>query len=506
MELIRKLFLVIYPCVLILGMDAWGQTETYRQAKESYQKGRYFQAAQQFFVAGKEMSALEGRSDADITISLIHSKLYNSASYFFLKTLKQGSPQDKRRVVAHTAEIIERLGFDLIVDDLLEHTLLDYYQGANRDHFAYALGKDLFFKGSHAGASKLFRMVRSSSYLYPFAQFSLGATELQLNRTNQALLAFQECLKKVGSSQGGDAKVTAEEVSDLKNRCQSGIGKAHFQARSLNTSLEAYGDLEKKSWAWTNSLFEQAWVGYWGQDYNMALGKLVSYKSPILSFVLKPEIFVLRSMSYMKLCLWEDALKELQRFRLEYIKNGREVRRELKEHFTNLQYFWVKGKKASQKKIDTLDFSERLILPIIKSAKFRNLVAAEAGLEREYDAVRAFGDPRHPLTQFLREVLKWRSEKIAEDGGEMVLAQAYDFYRRLVTTANQMSYVRLEILSKFKEKIRKPLASNLERLRGAPFPNVSLDQYFWTFNGEFWGDELGDYVFALQSSCLAGGN
>jgi hypothetical protein len=26
-------------------------------------------------------------------------------------------------------------------------------------------------------------------------------------------------------------------------------------------------------------------------------------------------------------------------------------------------------------------------------------------------------------------------------------------------------------------------------------------QYFWTFNGEFWADELGDYVFSLKSEC-----
>ena len=26
-------------------------------------------------------------------------------------------------------------------------------------------------------------------------------------------------------------------------------------------------------------------------------------------------------------------------------------------------------------------------------------------------------------------------------------------------------------------------------------------QYFWSFNGEFWNDELGDYVFGLESEC-----
>jgi hypothetical protein len=32
-------------------------------------------------------------------------------------------------------------------------------------------------------------------------------------------------------------------------------------------------------------------------------------------------------------------------------------------------------------------------------------------------------------------------------------------------------------------------------------PSLKDNQYFWQFNGEFWADELGDYVFALRPEC-----
>ena len=32
-------------------------------------------------------------------------------------------------------------------------------------------------------------------------------------------------------------------------------------------------------------------------------------------------------------------------------------------------------------------------------------------------------------------------------------------------------------------------------------PSRRDDQYYWSFNGEFWNDELGDYVFGLESQC-----
>jgi hypothetical protein len=64
-----------------------------------------------------------------------------------------------------------------------------------------------------------------------------------------------------------------------------------------------------------------------------------------------------------------------------------------------------------------------------------------------------------------------------------------------------MSFIKLEILGRRKRELYT-FKKELLRKRGS-MKNLkrSSKQYFWTFNGEFWADELGDYVFALKSEC-----
>ena len=64
-----------------------------------------------------------------------------------------------------------------------------------------------------------------------------------------------------------------------------------------------------------------------------------------------------------------------------------------------------------------------------------------------------------------------------------------------------MAFIKLEMLRRAKDKLIGKNEVGVERGRGNRKPKRRDDQYFWTFNGEFWNDELGDYVFALESEC-----
>ena len=63
-----------------------------------------------------------------------------------------------------------------------------------------------------------------------------------------------------------------------------------------------------------------------------------------------------------------------------------------------------------------------------------------------------------------------------------------------------MSYINLEIIKKLK---RDFFNEPSEGAKIGDIKNLKRDsgQYLWDFNGEFWADELGDYVFSLKSSC-----
>ena len=77
-----------------------------------------------------------------------------------------------------------------------------------------------------------------------------------------------------------------------------------------------------------------------------------------------------------------------------------------------------------------------------------------------------------------------------------------DIYSQQINQAFiDMSYIKLEVLERKKTSLYDP-GYNMNRGRGSIANLKRTDkQYFWTFNGEFWADELGDYVFSLKSEC-----
>ena len=75
-------------------------------------------------------------------------------------------------------------------------------------------------------------------------------------------------------------------------------------------------------------------------------------------------------------------------------------------------------------------------------------------------------------------------------------------YAELYSAFQGMSFIKLEILALKKERLYKTDSPYKGKKRGdVKYIDRNDKQYFWNFNGEFWADELGDYVFALRSEC-----
>jgi hypothetical protein len=86
--------------------------------------------------------------------------------------------------------------------------------------------------------------------------------------------------------------------------------------------------------------------------------------------------------------------------------------------------------------------------------------------------------------------------------GGYAKAQLQVYGAQMNRAFEDMSYIKLEILSKRKTELYEQVSLRGERARGDFMYVKRTDkQYFWNFKGEFWADELGDYVFALRSEC-----
>ena len=92
-------------------------------------------------------------------------------------------------------------------------------------------------------------------------------------------------------------------------------------------------------------------------------------------------------------------------------------------------------------------------------------------------------------------------DEIKTTMGAYVRSSLVSKYSELYSAFEGMSYIKLEVLAQRKERLYQTDEIEGKKRGDVRYIERNDKQYFWTFNGEFWADELGDYVFALRSEC-----
>lgn len=492
-----------------------------RESESLFRSGMYFKAARYAFAASSEegvTATLKAQAYSQMSLSLVRAGLYNSASYFYIRTLQTQDRASIRRALVDTETLLMRVGVDLFRKYLIRHTTYDDYDARNRSAYLFALGKEAILQGKAEQALGYLNGVQSSSAIWPIALQLRGAAHALLNKNEAALADFRLCESRAGDlvrGAFGDAyreKKLRLESDDLAARCLAGEARTLYQMERFDDADRTYDRISKMSYVWPDILFEQAWNSYGRREYNRSLGKLVSYKSPALSFVFNPEVDVLRAQSYLALCLYSDANDVINEFNNKYTHMGQEVKRLVEGNSQQMSVFYDLGKGALSDSLYSRSDLNRLMNRFVRSPYFQNLVRSEYEIQNELELIRQFDrnqpgvshDRSEGFPGFLDEVLRFRGRSIKQIGGAFVKNSLIDYHSYLISDFEMMSFIKLEMLKQAKEQIimrNRPMASSDERQRGNVEPSRKSYQYYWSFNGEFWNDELGDYVFGLESEC-----
>jgi hypothetical protein len=494
--------------------------QTLRDAHALHASGQYFKAARYAFAAGEMDPSLSADADAQVTLSLVRANMENAASYFFVRTLQSGNKAAIRRVLSETQSLLLRVGGDLLRKYLIRHTTYEDYDAINRSAYLYSLGKEALLSGREEQAIGYLSGISGSSPLWAQGLQLRGSAFAIQGKTQQAINDFRACQDRAQGVDSGDslrARQSAREAEDLKARCQAGEARTLYQMERFDEADQVYDRIAKRSLVWPDILFEQAWNAFGRHEYNRSLGKLVSYKSPALSFVFNTEVDVLRAQSYLALCLYNDANDVINEFNGKYTRVGEAVKEFVESNASDLGAFYRLGKEALQGSLYTKNDVHRMANRFIRGPYFQNLVSAERGLAMEASAARQFSaqlrgadnTPGNGFQGFLDQVLAWRLKTIRQLGGAFVKNSLMDYHATLISDFEKMAFIKLEMLKQAKDKLiyknSTTLSKGGERGRGNVEPSRRDYQYYWSFNGEFWNDELGDYVFGLESECTGGG-
>ncbi|MGK5087528.1 hypothetical protein WDW86_08215 [Bdellovibrionota bacterium FG-2] len=479
-------------------------------SQKLFETGQYFKAARYAFAAAEYApsdSKVVHTAYSWITVSLVKAGLPNAASYFFIKTLQSGETAAIRRVLSETESLLLSLGGELLRPYLIRHTKYPDYDPINKSAYLFSLGKDALLSNKSDAAIKYFSGMNEATPLWPFALQLRGSAYAILGKDVLAIADFKSCASRAAAQIGEGERF--REFDDLKNRCIAGEARTLYQMDRFDDADRTYDRIPKASFVWPDILFEQAWSSYGRQEYNRTLGKLVSYKSPALKFVFNSEVDVLRAQTFLSLCLYEDANQVINEFNSQYSRVGETVKEFVESQSSQLGAFFELGKKALGESLYTSNETYQMANAFVRSPYFQGLVKAERDVRSERQAVEQFSSMLKGVSfssgkgfaGFLKQVLDWRAESVRILGGGFVKNGLIETHAALISNFEKMAFIKLEMLKHAKERLINKRPSALERTRGNERPRRKNYQYYWSFNGEFWNDELGDYVFGLESEC-----
>src|SRR5690606_4919755 len=121
---------------------------------------------------------------------------------------------------------------------------------------------------------------------------------------------------------------------------------------------------------------------------NRTLGKLISYKAPVFDFIFKPEVEVLKSMTYLKMCLYNDAGKTADEFYKELLKPSRDLRSFLLSRGKNYRYFYGLMADHEVNKPSPLPIVDSILKSIRKDAAYKEMKSALTAAVAEYNQLR----------------------------------------------------------------------------------------------------------------------
>jgi len=151
------------------------------------------------------------------------------------------------------------------------------------------------------------------------------------------------------------------------------------------------------------------------------------------------------------------------------------------------------------KKPAPLPVVDHILRSIRKDAAFMEMKGALSESIGEYNRLRKL--PKSSMNASLVSNVRTLADEYRTSIGAYVRAGLVSKYAELYSAFQGMSYIKLEVLAQRKERLYQTDAVEGRKRGDLKYIERNDKQYFWNFNGEFWADELGDYVFALRSEC-----
>ncbi len=470
-----------------------------------YEADDFYNASIYFWMVLQEedvsADSLRPRAQFELARALAKLSLMQGSLYWFDEIIAAGSSHPYfepsapwmisiARELPGDAEMLYRVAaFSELFPDRIEEKY--------RDEMAYMLGEHYLQVGELEEALRYLNLVSEVSPFFDRSLFLAGVTYVRLFDAESAVLRFGRLLQRTERGR------TPEERR-LHELAMLSAARTYYSAGDYPNAMAFYEDIERDSEYWLDSLFESSWAYFQADQYNRALGNLHSLNSPFFNDEYYPEAPVLQAVIFFMNCRYEEAREVVDEFGYVYPPLRDELREAREDLTTDEDHY--------QFLVDVLDAQERRFDPrlqqivnaTLSDSTLSDAIAFIDELDRELLLIES-ADPAwadYDLANYLYgEILATRDLSM-QDAGRLVRSRLDKIAEELGRNQRDMSAILVETDLAEANAISADLRAELVAGGGTfEMENVSREEMFWTFDGEYWKDELGYYYYHITSAC-----
>jgi hypothetical protein len=260
---------------------------------------------------------------------------------------------------------------------------------------------------------------------------------------------------------------------DLKTEVYRSLARIHFENEAFEKAIERYEIIRQLAADDPDLLLEMAWSYFHQGNTRRAMGLLLALDAPVYADFIAPERFLLEALSLQRLCQFDPARRAATRLQS---KHG--------DAYVDL----YKGVPLNRS--PALRAGARKRSGAKDAADFMDLV------EKEREAAQALAYTVGPaLGGYLRGVDEARRRQ-----EEAIDREVRTLARDLLASEEGVRLILHELGVALLRGRRRPEEAAEEA--GALVVPPGGDRAFYNFEGEFWTDELDDFVVVVEDRCI----
>lgn len=384
--------------------------------------------------------------------------------------------------------------------DLFERRVMQgkFAQAPKSSSAIYGRGVELFQGLKFDQAGQWFAKVPKPGAYYARATFYRGVLAHLGTRNSEAIALFQE-VKKQASALAEHDKRNLTELANLN------LARIKYQERQFVASVGFYSNIPKDSDHWLTALFESSWAFLLLEKANNALGNIHTLHSAYFNQRFYPESFIVESITYLRLCRYDRVHDAIKRFNERYGGVDAALIGLLKSHETdrNAILNLTRDYQQGSKKVP-LPLKE-VVDALARSDVYKHYLESNRRVSEEQRSLPSEWSETS-LAQQLAALYKESGPSSEAEAGVNLYSLTKRLARQLRDLTDQTKMITAELLlgqvDALKQKMNLKTAPKPQNFIGGLQPlKLKQDLEYWPFEGEYWKDELGGYVYNIESSC-----